>query len=159
MHRRLFYRSGLLVLAVLAAALVFVTPGFAAPAKQPYDGTFSGTVYGHNNSSAFLTMELDQRGNLVQGTATISEGLVVRGGFCGVAAVPAGSEPVSGSSNPANPRKLNGSTTFEVQGIPVTITVNALMRSDNQTVDATTQIDLPGICGSDPVLSGTLYRQ
>lgn len=159
MNRRQFRRAGVLILALLAAMMVFVSPGFAAPAKAPYSGTFSGTVYGHNNSSAFLTMELDQQGNLVEGTATIGEGLEVRGGFCGVAEVPAGTEPVSGSSDPANPRKLRGSTSFEVQGFPVTITVNALMRSDNKTVDATTQIDLPGLCGSDPVLSGTLYRQ
>ncbi len=156
--RRLFHRSGLMVLALLAAMMVLVAPSFAAPAKAPYNGIFSGTVYGHNNSSAFLTMELDHQGNLVDGTATISEGLEVRGGFCGLAEVPAGTEPVNGSSDPANPRKLRGSTSNEVQGIPVTITVNALMRSDQQTVDATPHIDLPGLCGADPVLNGMLYR-
>ncbi len=72
--------------------------------------------------------------------------------------MPASNEFASGHSSPSNPRHIATESTFNVEGFDVTVELEADASSDGKTVEAKAKIDLPWLCGRDPVLTGTLYE-
>lgn len=151
----------LFVLTILSLATASV---FAAPREArtnsvgPYEGTFHGTVYGDHGSSAPMTLDLTHRGNQVKGYAHLGQGLRVNGRFCGANAVPSGALYASGWTQPDSPNRLNARSTFEVQGMDITVDLASNVSPDGNVLAAKARLDLPWFCGRDPVLTGTLYK-
>jgi hypothetical protein len=122
----------------------------------PYEGVFHGTVYAPDGSKAPMSLDLTHRNNIVQGTVFLGDGLNIDAGLCGAGTIPASSITAAGKTSAANPKKLSATSTFEVSGVPVDVLLNSQVQGD--TVKATAKIDLPWLCGSDPVITGTLQR-
>ncbi len=131
----------------------------AAPSESsdvgPFDGSFNGTVYGDGDSSAAFSLVMTHEGDVVSGTAFIGEGLYVDGGFCGSTYVPATVQAASGMTG-ENPNELDATTQFDIEGFPVTVTLESTVAGG--VIDAEATIDLPWFCGADPVLSATLIQ-
>ncbi len=130
-------------------------------AAQPggtFSGTFEGYLDGDNGSSAPVQLVLVQDGNLVDGTISIADGLFLDGGNCGATAVPTGTQAASGLVDPANPSHLDADATVMVQGLSITIQLDADMSPDGQTLTAQATIDLPLLCGRDPAIGGVFTR-
>ena len=149
------------LVAVIGLFAVMAVPGAsAAPAEAsnsgPYEGSFNGTVYAPDGSSAPMSLIMTHRGTAVDGTVFIGEGLTIDAGFCGAATIPASSVYANGNTSASNPKHLAAKSTFDVSGIDVTVDLNSTVSGDK--LNATAKIDLPFICGGDQVLSGTLYR-
>lgn len=152
------------VIGIFAATAVFgataVSGVSAAPELSgkvgPYEGTFNGTVYGSNGSKAPFTLVMTDRDGDVSGTAFVGEGLYINGGICGSGFVPATSQAAAGNTMPGKPNQLNATTTFDIEGIPVTVNLESTVAGG--VIDAEAQIDLPWFCGSDPVLTAELTR-
>ncbi|HSG15123.1 MAG TPA: hypothetical protein VLE70_02220 [Anaerolineae bacterium] len=134
-------------------------PGVERPkAAELFDGTFQGTIYGDKGSSAPIELQLAQRGRNVQGNVAIGSGLYVNGGMCGSGYIPGGAQSAGGRVSASNPNRLYAESTFKVSGLKVSIDLTGIASDDGEEVDAQAKIDLPWLCGRDPVLSGTLYR-
>lgn len=161
------------ILAIAAAAVLVVSaeaapfgtpPATAAPAKPStisgglFAGTFEGYLTGDQDSRAPMTLELSQRDNIVTGDIVIGKGLVVDGGVCGLAAVPAGTQSAGGQVSTRNTRHLDAGTKLEVQGMTIKIDLDGDLSRDGQTLSAVAKIDLPWLCGRDPLVSGALER-
>jgi len=147
--------------AVIGLFAVMAVPGAsAAPAEAgkagPYEGTFNGTVYAPDGSSAPMSLIMTHRGSAVDGTVFIGEGLTIDAGFCGAAAIPASSMYANGNTSASNPKYLAAKSTFNVSGIDVTVDLNSIVIGDK--LNAKAKIDLPFICGGDQVLTSTLFR-
>ncbi len=128
-----------------------------AVSTPPFTGTFEGTVYGDFGSSAPLTLELTQRGNVVEGTAVIGEGLEVNaGGVCGTAVVPATSASAEGTTSRRQPRHLTADIPFAVSGMNITARITGDLSTNGEELDVTVKVDTPFLCGRDPIISGTL---
>jgi hypothetical protein len=124
----------------------------------PYMGTFKGTVYGDKGTSAPLTLVLNHRGNDVEGKAILGDGLYLDGGMCGAGYVPSSQQSATVEASDKDPRHLSVQTTFEVSGINIKIDLNSQISADGDELEAEAKIDLPWLCGHDPVISGTLYK-
>lgn len=124
-----------------------------------FNGTFSGILYGSAGSSAPVTLELAQAGNEVTGVMSIGPGLVIDGGNCGIQEVPPGTQTANGRIDPADPNHLDAGAVFQVQGLTITISLAADLSADGQALTTQALIDLPFICGPDPVLNGNFSRQ
>ena len=134
-------------------------PDYERPkAKNHFDGTFRGTIYGDKGSSAPIELQLTQNGRRVVGNVELGSGLYVNGGMCGAGYVPGGAQSAGGQVSASNPRRLYAESAFKVSGFKVTIDLVGVASADGEEVDAQAKIDLPWLCGRDPVLSGTLYR-
>jgi hypothetical protein len=150
---------------MLAALLLFTATAagaLAAPSPEPnpagpYEGKFRGTVWA-GGSGAPLSVNLTHRGNVVAGTASLGEGLVVKSRFCGSASIPAATQQLNGYTQPGRLGHLEATTTFRAQGIPVTIYFSSDVSADGKTVNGAATLDIPWFCGSDPVLTGTLHK-
>lgn len=134
------------------------TPVSAAPGG-PFSGLFAGTLLGSGGSSAPVSLELVQTGDSVTGTMNIGQGLVIDGGSCGSQPVPSGMQTAAGRTSSSNPYHLDAGAAFSVQGIAINIDLDADLSADGQTLSAQALVDLPFLCGVDPVLSGTFARQ
>lgn len=149
---------GLLLVIALFAAVA--APAFAAPDAAgpvgPYEGTFRGMVYGSNGSKAPMTLFLTHRGSEVEGQLYVGKGLHVDAGVCGSADLPSGIQTASGRTSVRNPRHLEAESDVVVSGYNITIDLESDVVGDVLTAEAT--IDLPWICGADPVLTSTLYK-
>ena len=141
--------------AIFAVAAVGAAPEQAGKAG-PYEGQFNGTIYADNGTKAPFSLNLTHQGNVVSGTAFLGEGLTIDAGICGTAVIPANAINASGKTWASNPKKLDASSSFEVSGINVTVDLDSTMKGD--TMHTTAKIDLPWICGGDPVLTGTLFK-
>jgi hypothetical protein len=134
----------------------------AAPTQAsttgPYEGRFQGTVSSGNGSSAPLSVTLTHKGDTVAGVASLGEGLEVQTPFCGAASVPSRTQYLSGQTQPGQPRNLEATSKFTVEGLPITLRFRSDISADGKTVQGTTTLDLPWFCGGDPVLTGTLHR-
>ncbi len=133
---------------------------FAAPAEkssEPFTGTFSGTVYGDNDTTAPMTLTLVQDGDEVTGTAAMGEGLYVDAGLCGSGYIPASSQTAAGEISARNPNHLEAQAAFDISGFRVNIDLDGFL-VDADTLEAETKIDLPWLCGTDPVLYSSLER-
>lgn len=124
----------------------------------PYEGTFHGTVYGDNGSSAPLTLALTHRDDIVSGNMYIGFGLYVKGGVCGGANVPAASQYASGKTVHNNAQRLVAGSKVDVGRFDINVKLQSDVSADGDTIDATAKLDLPWLCGRDPVLNATLYR-
>jgi hypothetical protein len=150
----LFAVIGLFVLTAVGP----VSAAPAAPAGKigPYEGEFNGTVIAPNGSEAPMSLNMTHRGSVVEGTVFLGEGLTIDAGMCGQAAIPSASIEATGNTSLTNPAKLSTSSVFDVNGITVKVILDSAVQGDALTAKAT--IDLPWICGGDPVLTGTLQR-
>ena len=149
------------LVAIIGLFAVMAVPGAsAAPAEAgkagPFEGTFNGTIYAPDGSSAPMSLILTHRGTTVDGTVFIGDGLSIDAGFCGAASIPASSVYANGNSSAKNPNILSASSTFDVGGIDVKVDLNSKVSGNK--LNATANIDLPWMCGGDQVLNGTLYR-
>ncbi len=123
-----------------------------------FSGTFEGYLDGDNGSRAPVQLVLVQAGDTVNGTISIADGLFLDGGNCGATAVPTGAQAASGMVDPANPSHLDADATVMVQGLSITIALDADMSPDGQTLTAQATIDLPLLCGRDPAIGGVFTR-
>ena len=144
------------VFAVMAVPGASAAPAAAAAGSGPYAGVFNGTVYAPNGSKAAMSLNLTHTGRAVDGTVFLGQGLSIDAGMCGSVDVPASTIAASGQSSLKNPKALTATSTFEVSGINVTVELESYVTGDN--LDAEVKIDLPWICGGDPVLTGQLHR-
>lgn len=148
----------------LVATLAITLSASAAPQPSnstkigPYEGTFKGTVYGDKGTSAPLTLVLNHRGNEVEGKAILGEGLYLDGGMCGAGYVPASQQSAAVEVSEKDSGRLSVQTIFEVSGINIKIDLNSQISADGDELEAEAKIDLPWLCGHDPVISGTLFR-
>lgn len=132
-----------------------IPPGTAA---NPFSGTFEGILNGDEGSSAPVTLTLEQDGPSVSGTITVGEGLLIDGGNCGATTVPAGTQSASGEVDTTTPNHLDAEATFTVQSFTITLDLDADLSEDGQALTAEATIDLPFLCGRDPVITGTFTR-
>lgn len=148
--------------AVIGIVAMMSVSGVSAAAEKkagkagPYEGVFHGTVYAPDGSEAPMSLDLTHRNNIVEGTVFLGDGLNIDAGLCGAGTIPASSITAAGKTSAANPKKLSATSTFEVSGVLVDVALDSLVQGD--TVEATAKIDLPWLCGSDPVITGTLQR-
>ena len=147
-----------LVLLATTAASALAAPSQATSTTGPYEGRFQGRVASANGSSAPLSVTLTHQGDKVAGVATLGEGLEVQTRFCGSAIVPSRSENLSGQTQPGQPRHLEATSAFNVEGLAITVYFSSDVSTDGKTIQGTTTLDLPWFCGGDPVLSGTLHK-
>lgn len=154
----------ILPILAIAAMATLVVSAEAAATKPPtisggiFAGKFEGYLTGDRASRAPITLELTQAGSVVSGDITIGKGLVVDGGVCGVAAVPAGEQSAKGMVSARNPRHLDAAADLTVQGLDIQIELDGDLSADGKTLSAVATIDLPWLCGGDPVIEGTLDR-
>ena len=149
------------LVAIIGLFAVMAVPGAsAAPAEAgkagPYEGTFNGTVYAQDGSSAPMSLIMTHRGSAVDGTVFIGDGLNIEAGMCGSAKIPASSVYANGNTSSSNPRHLNAKSTFDVSGVDVTVDLKSVVTGNK--IKAEAKIDLPFFCGGDQVLTGTLYK-
>jgi hypothetical protein len=130
-----------------------------APAAGGFNGLFAGALNSENGSSAPATLELSQSGETVTGRLTIDNGLTLDVGNCGTQAVPPGSQTAAGRVDATNPNHLQTQGTIEAGGFTIGVTLTADLAADGQSVAAQAALDLPLICGADPVIGGTFVRQ
>jgi hypothetical protein len=124
-----------------------------------FSGTFEGTLTSDSGSSAPASLTLLQDGLTVSGTINVGQGLVVDGGNCGQTTVPAGNVSANGQLDPATPNRLDAGSMFNVQGLAIELRLVGDLSADGQTLTAQATIDLPLLCGRDPVISGTFMRR
>lgn len=124
----------------------------------PYEGIFSGNVSGDNSSQAPITLELTHRGEDVEGVVSLGEGLYVNAGMCGGASIPSSEQSFTVKTQPGTPRELSTQLAFNVGNYQVGVDLESLISDDGKMITSQVGIDLPWICGRDPMLTGTLYR-
>lgn len=159
-----------LSLITIALMTFFVTSTQAAPARPTtrstvvatsgglFTGTFEGHLQGEDGSSAPATLVLVQSGRDVASELTIGRGLIIDGGNCGLVEVPSSTQTVTGKTRAGTPRHLEAASSFKVEGITVTIDLDGDLARDGKTLTAEAKIDLPWLCGSDPVITGEFDR-
>lgn len=129
-----------------------------AAVSNGFTGRFDGVLMGDNNSSAPARLELVQDGSTVSGTLSLGEGLFVDGGNCGAMPVPAGAVGATGQIDPGNADHLDAAAVFFVQGISITVDLDAELGNAGDSLGASAVIDLPLLCGRDPGISGSFGR-
>ncbi|NTU78676.1 MAG: hypothetical protein HGA45_04610 [Chloroflexales bacterium] len=157
MIRKAFFGT----LAALALSATLVSGVGAAPRQAqagPFEGTFTGTVYGAGGSSAPLTVKATHRGTTVEGVATLGKGLTVQTAWCGAAEAPASARRLSGSTTPERPRHIEATQSFDAAGVTLTARFVGDASADGKTIDGNVIVDVPPICGPDPTITGSLSR-
>ena len=158
------------IFGLLAAVLLFsgLTVGAASAAESPsstsmntvgpYEGVFSGVLYGDNNTKAPIALQMTHRDGIVNGRVYLGEGLYVNAGRCGGTTIPALAQSASGTTLANDSSKLSVTTNFNLGGFNIGVDLNSSVSADGETLNVNTSIDLPWLCGRDPSYSGTLYR-
>ncbi len=125
----------------------------------PFTGTFEGVMFGDNDSSAPLELQLVQRGAAIEGAAMLGEGLVVRaGGVCGSFPIPAITINAADELDHAGERTLSTTTSVNVSGFDIPVELQASLDPDGDTVTASATIYPPALCGANPTVTATLTR-
>ena len=150
--------SGLTAGTVFAAEPPTVPNSTSSTGVGPFEGVFSGVLYGDNNSRAPIALQMIHRDGVVNGRLYLAEGLFVNAGVCGKTKIPAMAQSASGRTLTNNPNKLAVNTSFNISGFNIGVDLTSTVSADGSTLNAATSIDLPWICGRDPSYSGTLYR-
>lgn len=150
--------SGLTAGTVLAAEVSSTSSTMDSPDIGPFEGVFSGVLYGDNNSRAPIALQMTHRDGVVNGRLYLGEGLYVDAGMCGKTQIPSMVQSASGRTLINNPNKLAMNTSFDISGFDIGVNLTSTVSADGNTLNAATSIDLPWICGRDPSYSGTLYR-
>ena len=159
MKKLLFVTLALMVaLSVSAATVSAETVKSASQVTGPFEGTFNGTVHGDKGSSAPVTFDLTHRGNQVQGEVIIGSGLYVSGGRCGGIQVPTSVLFASGQTLSKDPNHLVARSTFDIGSFEIKADVQGQLSADGDELETSVKIDLPWICGGDPVITATLDR-
>lgn len=154
----------MVLLITLIAITTISLPAQASVARVvkdsgPYEGTFLGYVYGDRGSRAELTLDLTHDGTIVMGSATIGEGLYISAGRCGGGMLPEITQEISGRSLAKDPNLIQAETEFSINGFTIGFELESQLSKDGKTLEMAATIDIPWICGRDPVLTGTLYRE
>jgi hypothetical protein len=123
-----------------------------------FAGTFEGVLRGDDGSRAPVTLELVQNGRAVSGEIAVGRGLIIDGGNCGLVEVPTTTQTATGATTARAPRLLSAETALKVQGLAITIDLDGELSRNGQTITAEARIDLPWLCGRDPVITGTFDR-
>jgi hypothetical protein len=155
-----------LLAAVLLVTGLAVGTAYAAGAPEsvsintvgPYEGVFSGVLYGDNNTRAPIALQMTHRDGVVNGRLYLGEGFYVDAGRCGGTTLPAMSQSANGRTLASDPSKLSVNTSFDLSGFNIGVILNSSVSPDGDTLKVSTSIDLPWLCGRDPSYSGTLYR-
>lgn len=153
-----------LSLTAIALMTFFIASAQAAPVRPIaasgglFAGTFEGFLYGEDGSQAPIALELVQDGRVVTGDITVGRGLLIDGGNCGQAEVPAATQTAAGATTARAPRHLDANADFKVQGIAVSVDLDGDLSRDGKTITAEARIDLPWLCGHNPVITGELAR-
>lgn len=149
-----------ILMAVLIVSVGTATASAAAhPAiPGPYQGQFDGYVSGDQGSQAPIKLDLMHKGDEITGKVTIGEGLFIDGGMCGSVEVPATEEIVAGNTIPNHPDRLDTELTFNVGNLEITVNLEGQISADGEEIEAQAKIDLPWLCGRDPVIKGELAR-
>ncbi|MGW8250972.1 MAG: hypothetical protein ACWGO1_10045 [Anaerolineales bacterium] len=121
-------------------------------------GTFTGNVYGDRGSHAPITLELTQTGKSVSAEMELGEGLYVDGGICGGSYLPASVQSASGETLSTDPRQLQAATAFSVSGLKISAELDGTISPDGKDITAEVNVDLPWLCGRDPVLKVELSK-
>ena len=156
---------GLLAAVLLVSGLAVGTAYAAgAPASSsmntvgPYEGVFSGVLYGDNNTRAPIALQMTHRDGVVNGRLYLGEGFYVDAGRCGGTNLPAMTQSANGRTLANDPSKLLVNTSFNLGGFNIGVNLNSSVSADGDTLNVNTSIDLPWLCGRDPSYSGTLTR-
>jgi len=156
---------GLLAAVLLVSGLAVGVAGAAeSPANTsmntvgPYEGVFSGVLFGDNNTRVPIVLQMTHRDGIVSGRVYLGEGFYVNAGRCGGTTLPAMAQSASGRTLANDPSKLLVTTSFNLSGFNIGVDFNSSISADGDTLDVSTSIDLPWLCGRDPSYSGTLYR-
>ena len=159
-----------LSLIMIALMTFFVASAQAAPVSPAtrstvatasgglFTGSFEGVLYGDDGSEAPVVLELVQNGRDVTGEITVGRGLLIDGGNCGVVEVPETTQTAVGKTTAQAPRALDAQASFKVQGIAVTINLDGQLSRNGEDLTAEARIDLPWLCGRDPVVTGAFAR-
>ncbi len=159
MKKLLFALSAVLFALTPAASVVLAAPApAAARGAGPYQGIFSGYVYGDRGSRATITLELTHVGDRVSGEVTLGEGLYVDGGRCGGAYIPASVQAASGQTLRGYPNRLQAGVDFKLSGLKISAALDSQISTDRENLTAQAVIDLPWLCGRDPVLKAELSK-
>ncbi len=150
--------SGLTAGTVLAAEASSASSAMDSPDIGPFEGVFSGVLYGDNNSRAPIALQMTHRDGVVNGRLYLGEGLYVNAGMCGGTEIPAMVQSANGRTLANNPNKLAVNTSFYISGFNIGVDLTSTVSADGETLSAATSIDLPWICGRDPSYSGMLNR-
>jgi hypothetical protein len=147
-----------IILAIGIISVGMVASTYAAEAN-PFNGTFSGTAYGDYDSTAPLTLNLTQEGDIVTAHIDIENGLQVNaGGFCGVIAIPAGSVSASASDTADSADVVSARVPIDLgSGVSITAYIDGEIDDDN--LDFSVKVKTPFICSNDPVVTGSLVAQ
>ncbi|MGD2039637.1 MAG: hypothetical protein PVH11_02345 [Anaerolineae bacterium] len=157
MRRVVFGLLDVVVMVTILTAGAAAAPETASSADAgPYQGAFYGRVLADHDSSAPILLALVHQGHRVGGTVYLAEGLTVDGGVCGTVDVPATLQEVEGTTSPGDSNHLIASPTFELSGLQVGVDLESTVSVDGQLIEAKATIDLPWICGRDPVLTASL---
>jgi len=124
----------------------------------PYEGVFSGILYGDNNSQAPIALQMTHRDGVVNGRLYLGDGFYVNAGRCGGTTIPAMTQSASGATLSNDPSKMLVNTSFNMGGFNIGVELNSMVSTDGDTLEVNASIDLPWLCGRDPSYSGTLYR-
>jgi hypothetical protein len=149
---------GLSTATALAAEDLASSTSSAAVEVGPYEGVFSGFLYGDNNSRAPIALQMTHRDGVVSGKLYLGEGFYVNAGRCGGAQIPPMVQSASGKTLASNPNKLVVNTSFNFSGFDIGVDLASSVSADGKTLNIGSSIDLPWICGRDPAYSGTLYK-
>jgi hypothetical protein len=154
-----------ILMGVFVAAIAVAIGSTAAlaagvkPAVGPYQGQFSGQVNGDRNSQAPLSLDLTQQGDQITGKVAIGDGLFIDGGLCGQVAVPATEQFVTGQTLTGHPDRLSTELAFNVSSLRIVVDLESRISPDREKIEAQASIDLPWLCGRDPVITGVLQRE
>ena len=155
----LFAISALLFALSSAVSVARAAPALiTARGAGPYQGTFSGYVYGDRGSRAPISLDLTHVGDKVSVEVTLGEGLYVDGGRCGGAYIPASAQAASGETLRGDPSRLQAGVDFKVSGLQISATLDSQISPDGESLIAQAVIDLPWLCGRDPVLEAELSK-
>ena len=153
--------AAVLLVSGLAVGSAYAAEAPVSSAKSavgPYEGVFSGVLYGDNNSRAPIALQMTHRDGQVNGKIYLGEGFYVDAGRCGGTKLPAMAQSASGRTLEGNPRQMFVNTSFNLSGFEIGVNLNSKISADGENLSVSTAIDLPWICGRDPSYSGTLTR-
>ena len=160
-HVNVLFFLSLITVALMTFFVASAQAGSALPTATSgglFTGTYEGILLGDDGSEAPVTLELTQAGRAVTAEIAVGRGLLVDGGRCGVAAVPAGTQTGAGRVATNAPRHLDAIVELEVEGIAVGLQLSGDLSRDGETLTTTARIDLPWLCGRDPVITGEIFR-
>ena len=150
----------ILILLSTAATTVLAAPNdLKSNYKDPFQATYKGIIHGDKGSQALLTLALSQVDDQITGTVYLDRGLYIDAGWCGGGYLPAAIQSAEGEVNKYKPNLIEARTVSKVSGFKVSIDLEGLLSSDGNVLETEAKIDLPWLCGRDPIISGILYKQ